>query len=211
MQIVPALLTRDVAVASRWFAAFRPLARTVHVDVLDDTLVPGTTLTPAELPHFQSTSVVWHLMVRDPVRMVDNCLKQTTTAVFVHAEVGTDALRSALRELQARHIPSGIALNPKTPIALVESELPLVQWIQIMTVEPGQQGGEFLAEPLAKLAELRIRYPHLKLAVDGGITEQTIHSIQRYRPAMLAVGSYLAPGPTLPSHWRELQRAITSA
>lgn len=208
MQIVPALLTHDGAEASHWFAAFQLLTGTMHVDVLDDTLVAGSTLAPVELPHFQKTTLIWHLMVRDPLQYLDDCLAQPTAAVFVHAEIGVDALRSVLRELHARRVPSGIALNPSTPIALVEPELPLVQWIQIMTVEPGRQGGEFLVAPLAKLAELRTRHPRLKLAVDGGITGQTVHSILRYRPAMLAVGSFLTPGPSLAARWRELQRAI---
>lgn len=210
VQIAPALLTDDLGEAEAGLTAFATLSRLLHVDVLDDSLVPGWTLSPSDLPNTTEFTAVWHLMVREPERYLPACSARRSTAVFVHAELGATHLASAIAAIHAHQLPAGIVLNPETPVSLIAPFVSAVAWVQVMTVEPGRQGASFLAEPLRKLTELSGLNPSLKLAVDGGIDEHTIHSVIRHRPAMITVGHYLAPGPQLERHWRVLQRAVSS-
>ena len=208
MQIIPAILTQDPAVVKAALDSYRALSRIIHVDVLDDTLVSGRTLAPEFWPLNSEFRISWHLMVAEPERYLDDCLRHATSEVIVHAELGVGHLESIFRELTKERVPIGLAINPATPVQLIASELQRVQSVQVMTVEPGRQGGEFLADQLPKLAELRVRQPNLKLAVDGGINPTTIHLLAAYRPDRVVVGSFLAPEPQLSEHWQQLQRAL---
>jgi len=205
--IVPAILTNELAMASRALGAFQALSPTVHVDVLDNTLVPGQTLLPSDFPPFAHGSFVWHLMVKDPLQYLNACSEFQTKAVIVHAELGGNLLAIA-DAIHAKGFLAGIAINPATPVAMLEPWLAGFDWVQLMTVDPGKQGGEFQAAVLPKLVEVQRLAPKTPLIVDGGINNQTIHQVLRYRPAMITVGSFLTPGVTLAEHWRELEQAL---
>ncbi len=207
MQIVPAILTNKQETASQALAAYSHLSAEVHVDVKDNTFVKGKTLLPAEFPVFQGLSFAWHLMVNHPLKYLADCLAVPTTVVFVQA-TSQDSLHEVASQLHHAGVAAGIVLNPTTPSILVNHLLSAFDWVQIMTIEPGQQGTPFIPGPLTKLPLLHTQHPRLKIAIDGGMNPTTIHSVVRYRPDTLVVGSYLAPGPELDAHWRELQQAI---
>ena len=205
--IVPAVLTSNVEAASRAFGAYQPYSRAVHVDILDNTLVKGNTLKPADFPKFDRNVITWHLMVSNPIQYVDACLEHRSDAILIHAEIGGDLAKLA-DEIHTKGVQAGITLNPRTPVELVAHVLPAFDWVQVMTVEPGKQGGEFLVDPLLKLPKITTKFPRLRTIVDGGVNASTIHQVIKYRPAMISVGSYLTPGPELQDHWKELQRAL---
>ena len=205
--IIPAVLTDNLAAASRSFGAYQSLSRSVHVDILDNTLIKGETLKPVEFAKFDRNSIIWHLMVQDPLKYVDACLEHRSDAILIHAEIGGNLVKLA-DDFHAKGVQVGLTLNPRTPVELVAHILPAFDWVQIMTVEPGEQGQEFLAAALEKLPILAKKFPRLRTIVDGGVNGSTIHQVARYRPAMISVGSYLTPGPELQDHWKELQRAL---
>ena len=203
---MPAVLTEQLVEAEAALVAFRPLSRVIHVDVMDGSIVPGKTLLPADWPLTSDYSISWHLMVAEPEQYIDDCLRHATDEIIVHAELGVGHLESIIRTLNHERVPIGLAINPETSIHLIASELPKVQSALVMTIEPGAQGQPFLQEELPKIAQLRNRYPNLKLAVDGGINPATIHSLLPYRPARVVVGSWLKVGPDLQKRWETLRR-----
>ncbi len=207
MQIIPAILTDQLGEAEAALIEYRSFSRVIHVDVLDDTLIPGRTLLPGHWPLVTGHLLSWHLMVAEPEQYVDDCLRYATDEIIVHAELGVGHLESVIRTLTAARVPIALAIKPETPVALIASELPKVQSAQVMTVEPGAQGRAFLHEQLPKLAELRRLRPTLKLSVDGGITPSTIHQLAGYRPDRVVVGSFLKPRDDLVERWETLKRA----
>jgi len=207
MQIVPAILTDQLADASRALGAFQLLSNLVHIDILDDTLVKGRTLAPNEFPPFEHGTIVWHLMVQDPLTYLDQCVTYPTKAVIVHVEIGGN-VGAIAKAIHDRELLAGIALNPATPTAMVEPWLAAFDWVQVMTVTPGKQGSEFQPAALQKILAIQQNHPKVPIVIDGGVNGTTIHQVLPYRPAMITVGSFLQPGPSLGDHWREATDAL---
>lgn len=205
--IVPALLASTPQELERQLEKVAGLSPLLSYDVADGVLVSPATPWPGEYPlPPDGTAVFWHLMVRDPVAMLPACLRFPTKMIALHAEA--DGLPSALAQLASAGVPAGLAVNPETPVNVVEPWLERIDFVQVMTVEPGGQGRPFLPEQLAKLRELRTLRPELQLIVDGGVSRATIQEVGRHNVDYIVVGSALTKAEDPARAYEELERAI---
>ena len=114
-------------------------------------------------------------MVSEPLKWIKDFAEAGAARYTFHAEATNDAA-GVIQKIKEAGMKAGIALKPATPLSAIEHVVTLVDLVLIMTVEPGFGGQSFMPEPLAKVRELRRRFPHLNIQVDGGVGADTIEA-----------------------------------
>lgn len=155
----------------------------VHVDVMDGHFVPNLTFgipVVRDLAARTRLPLDVHLMVTEPDRLLDEYLDAGAAWLSFHweAAVHVDRLLSRIRDKGVR---PGIALNPATPVEVLIDVLPLLDFVLLMSVNPGFAGQGFLPYIVGKAARLsslaEARNPKLVLAMDGGIDATNIRQV----------------------------------
>ena len=147
----------------------------IHVDVMDGHFVPNITIgVPVVASLRESTDMVLdvHLMIEEPGRWVDQFVQAGADMISVHAEADRHLHRTVerIRSLGAR---AGVAINPGTPVSVLDDLLPDLDHVLVMSVNPGFAAQKFLPHSKDKLTALRRtaeeRGLDLALEVDGGV------------------------------------------
>lgn len=149
----------------------------IHVDVMDGHFVPNLTLGPPLIHSIRKATKLpfdVHLMIEKPELSIQQYVDAGANRVTVHAETCPHLHRTLAQIRDAGALP-GVALNPATPVAMVENVLHLVDLVLVMTVNPGFSGQSFIPETLPKIRTLRAHgRPELHIQVDGGVGPDTI-------------------------------------
>jgi len=190
----------------------------IHIDVMDGHFVPNLSMGPVVVKGLRPVTrlpLEVHLMVTDPANFVSPFRQVGADTLIVHHEVLSDArpLIHAIREMGAR---VGIAINPATPIEVLERYLPELDLALCMTVWPGFGGQAYLPESPNRIAALRKLIdrvnPNCELEVDGGIDLATAPSCAKAGATVFVAGTSIfgaANGPRAAT--AELARAISGA
>ncbi len=198
IKIAPSILSADFAVFG---AEIRDVlaggADWIHFDVMDGVFVPNINLGVSELkcaaravPAFYDV----HLMITDPARYIDAFAAAGANAISFHLEAQSD-VRATIEKIRGHAgVLAGIVLKPGTPASAAFEYLPLVDYVLVMTVEPGFGGQKFMADMCGKIEALRaemrrIGKPDMPLEVDGGIDPQTAPLAVRAGANLLVAGS----------------------
>jgi ribulose-phosphate 3-epimerase len=174
--LAPSILAADLAdLETAVEICERGKADFIHVDVMDGHFVPNLTIgipVVEALARRTDLPLDVHLMVSNPERLLDHYLDAGASWLSVHWEVAThlDRLLTRIHEKGAR---AGVALNPATPIEVLEDILPALDFVLIMSVNPGFAGQRFLPYALDKVRRLqaKVRGGNLDvtIAMDGGV------------------------------------------
>jgi ribulose-phosphate 3-epimerase len=174
--LAPSILAADLAdLETAVEICERGKADFLHVDVMDGHFVPNLTIgipVVEALARRTDLPLDVHLMVSNPERLLDHYLDAGASWLSVHWEVAThlDRLLTRIHEKGAR---AGVALNPATPIEVLEDILPALDFVLIMSVNPGFAGQKFLPYSLDKVRRLRAkvrgRNLDVTIAMDGGV------------------------------------------
>ena len=177
MKIAPSLLSADFAnLASELQDIERGGADLVHLDVMDYHFVPnltfGAPIIKALRPHTKLLFDV-HLMTEHPETYFADLEKAGADLVSFHAEAAVHHDR-LIHDIQERGMKAGIALNPGTPLSMIEELLPILDFVLIMSVNPGFGGQKFIPYSLDKIRRLRemanqVGREDLDIEVDGGV------------------------------------------
>ena len=185
MRIAPSILAADLAdLGGALEVCERGGADLVHVDVMDGHFVPNLTFGIPVLAALRKRTKLpldVHLMVEDPGALLDDYLAAGADRVAVHweATVHLDRLLSRIREGGAE---AGVALNPTTPVEVLADALPGLDFVLLMSVNPGFAGQRFLpyvvdkAERLARMIGARRGRPdgrEVEIEMDGGLDAET--------------------------------------
>jgi ribulose-phosphate 3-epimerase len=223
VEIVPASMSRDrksVEVIATRVSGF---ARSIQLDIMDGIFVPAkswpfmdTTVETIELP---PTPLIWEadLMVRAQATVVVACLRAGVERIIGHIEAfeTLDEARDACalwREAGAKEV--GMALVNDTPLSAIAPliEDKSIDSVQVMGIAVvGVQGSPFESQTIARVAELRAKYPELTIIVDGGVNETNIVDLVRAGANRLAVGSALLRAPNLAPAYAHLLTLATEA
>lgn len=176
MLLAPSILAADLAdLETAVEICERGKADFLHVDVMDGHFVPNLTIgipVVEALARRTDLPLDVHLMVSNPERLLDHYLDAGASWLSVHWEAAThlDRLLTRIHEKGAR---AGVALNPATPIEVLEDILPALDFVLIMSVNPGFAGQKFLPYSLDKVRRLRAkvrgRNLDVTIAMDGGV------------------------------------------
>lgn len=177
----------------------------IHVDVMDGHFVPNITIgVPVVASLRESTDMVLdvHLMIEDPGRWVDPFIKAGADMISVHAEADRHLHRTVER-IRSLGALAGVAINPGTPVSVLEDLLPDLDHVLVMSVNPGFAAQKFLPRSMDKLTALRRsaqeRGLEFALEVDGGVNLSNAADLVAAGADYLVAGSavYGAPDPAV--------------
>ncbi|GAX90419.1 ribulose-phosphate 3-epimerase [Effusibacillus lacus] len=205
IKIAPSILSADFAKLGEQIRIIEDGgADYVHVDVMDGHFVPNITIGPlivdAIRPHTRLPLDV-HLMIEQPDRYISDFVKAGADIISVHAEASPH-LHRTLQLIKSLGIQSSVALNPHTPIQMIEHVLGDLDMVLLMTVNPGFGGQKFIESVVPKIRSLRNLLDaqglqHVDIEVDGGIHPETSPLVREAGANVLVAGSavYGAPNP----------------
>ena len=192
----PSILAADFAhLADEVRRAEAGGAEVVHFDVMDNHFVPNLTVGPAvaaSLVRATTLPVDAHLQVERPDSLIPAFVAAGVASISVQPEV-TVHLHRTLTTIRDAGLEAGVALNPTTPPEVLEWALPLLDYVNVMSVNPGFGGQEFIAEMSEKVRRLR-EMTDLPIQVDGGITEKTAPLMVEVGARILVAGSAVYGG-----------------
>jgi len=189
IMIAPSILSADFGKLNEEIKAVEKFSDLIHVDVMDGVFVPNITFGNAVLKKVKSRKPLdVHLMIVEPEKHVEAFAEAGASIISFHVEATKDPLKtiSLIRKNGAR---PAIAIKPKTRLMEVEEFLDLVDFVLIMTVEPGFPAQQFMSPMLLKIRKLRELKPEIDIEVDGGINESTAKLAVKAGANILVAGS----------------------
>jgi len=194
--LAPSLLSADFAHLGEELARIeRGGAGLVHADVMDGHFVPNLTMGPAIVQAVRRSTrlpVDVHLMVENADSYVDAFIDAGASWVSVHAEVVLH-LHRTVGHVRKRGARPGVVLNPATPLSILEEILPDLDYVLLMSVNPGFGGQSFIPATLDKIRRLReqirVRGLATQIEVDGGVDASNVRALVEAGADVLVAGS----------------------
>jgi ribulose-phosphate 3-epimerase len=173
----------------------------IHADVMDGVFVPNITIGNPVVEAIKSVSSVpidVHLMIVHPENHIQKFIKAGADILTVHCENNANIFYT-LMEIRQSGISPAVAINPGTPVTMVEPLLSLVDMVLVMTVNPGFGGQKFIPDSLQKIMQIRKwsdeRNLDLRIQVDGGINEKTARQCREAGADVFVAGTSIFKCP----------------
>jgi len=202
IKIAPSLLSADFCnIKAQIEEVERGGAHYLHLDVMDGRFVPNITWGPKIIGDLRKcSSLVFdcHLMIEEPERYVDDFRSAGADVITFHYEATPHAQRllTHIRKIGAK---AGIAINPQTPVSMLQDIIGDLDLLLVMSVNPGFGGQAFIARTFAKLREARAiidaSNPACELEVDGGIGEENIREVVAAGAQVIVMGNSIFNTP----------------
>lgn len=199
MKLSLSVLNADFSCLISQIEGLADLVDYVHFDVMDGHFVPNLTFGPPLVNSLRGklpTPCDIHLMVDRPAFYAPRFRVRPEDVLIFHVESSDppDEALAAIRKLGCR---AGISLRPRTPISLLTPFLEELDWILLMSVEPGFGGQAFLPDSLERLRELRrlVGSRPITLAVDGGIGPENVRQVLEAGADVVVVGAAIFRSP----------------
>ena len=192
----PSILAADFAnLAEEVRRAASGGAELVHFDAMDNHFVPNLTIGPvvaASLVEAVEIPLDAHLMVDSPDNLIRPFIEAGVVSISVQPEAVTHLHRTLIM-IRDGGCEAGVALNPTTPPESIEWALPYLDYVLVMSVNPGFGGQAFIPEMVEKVRRVK-QMTDLPVQVDGGITERTAPLMVEAGAQVLVAGSAVYKG-----------------
>jgi ribulose-phosphate 3-epimerase len=216
--IAPSILSADFAALGLAIAATeRGGADLIHVDVMDGHFVPNITIGPPVVKSIRRVARVpldVHLMIEQPDRYIDAFADAGAAMISVHVEV-LPHLHRTIQAIKALGVKAGVVLNPSTPIVALEEIAADVDYVLVMSVNPGFGGQTFIPRSESKVREVRALLDRsgnaAAVEIDGGIDRHNVARIVAAGARMIVAGSAIFHSPDPEAATRELKAAALGA
>lgn len=195
IKIAPSILSADFSCLDKEIKRIEKAgADMIHIDVMDGHFVPNITIGPAVVKYIRKTTKLpldVHLMIEKPERFIDVFVDAGSDMITVHIEaMSISSIKYQVLRLKAKGIKTGVSLNPATPLKKIKKSLPYIDFVLVMSVNPGFGGQKFIPAVLPKIKKLRSIFGG-DISVDGGINDKVAPKLIRAGANILAAGSYI--------------------
>ncbi|WP_192946278.1 MULTISPECIES: ribulose-phosphate 3-epimerase [Staphylococcus] len=196
-KLYPSLLSADFLQLQKELKALEDAGVDgVHFDVMDGQFVPNISI---GLPILEAVRkgtnlpIDVHLMIEEPEKYVELFAAQGADMISVHVEA-TPHIHRVIQQIKKTNVKAGVVINPGTSVNTIMPVLKMVDYVLVMTVNPGFGGQTFIQDSICKLDELVKIKKALNLSfeieVDGGINDETVATVIEHGATMLVAGSY---------------------
>jgi ribulose-phosphate 3-epimerase len=216
--IAPSILSADFAALGDAIAAVeRGGADLIHVDVMDGHFVPNITIGPAVVTSLKRVATVpldVHLMIEDPDRYIEAFAAAGAAMMSVHVEA-LRHLHRTVHAIKALGVKAGVVLNPATPIVAIHEIAADVDFVLVMSVNPGFGGQTFIPRSESKVREVRALLDGVgnsaPVEIDGGIDQRNVGRVVAAGARIIVAGSAVFHSPDPERATRELKAAALGA
>lgn len=170
----------------------------IHLDIMDGHFVEDITFGAPiikEISKVATKKLDVHLMVQNPSKIIDKLITIGVDIITIHAEIiGNIDFEYLNNMCMKSNVTFGIALNPNTKVLEYKKYIEKVDYILLMSVEPGKGGQKFKPEVLGKSLEIKQINKNIVINIDGGINDITIEQVKKYPIDIAVSGSFLFNG-----------------
>ncbi len=214
IELAPSILSADFArLGEQVRAAGEGGGSVIHVDIMDGHFVPNLTLGPPVVKSLRRVTALpldCHLMIENPDEFIPAFADAGANWMSVHQEACVH-LNRTLHLIQSHGCRAGVVINPATPVSMLEEVLDIVDYVLVMSVNPGFGAQKFIPSTLHKmrrLAEIRSqRGLSYRIEVDGGVAHDTVADVVRAGAEILVAGNAVFGSGDPKKNAQELLRA----
>lgn len=186
----------------------------IHIDIMDGIFVPnisfGFPVTQA-IQKYAKKPLDFHLMIEQPDLYIDQCVSSGAEIISVHFEA-CNHLHRTIDAIKSAGVKAGVAINPHTAVSQLESIMPFVDVVLVMSVNPGFGGQKFIVETVDKVKRIKEMAqrlnPEVLIEIDGGVNLQNGQSLVAAGANMLVAGSFVFKSEDLPKTISELKSLV---
>ena len=213
--IAPSILSADFSKLGEELRAVEVAgADWIHVDVMDGHFVPNITMGPFIVEAVRRVTklpIDVHLMIENPDRYISDFAKAGASLISIQVEACIH-LNRTVQMIKETGIQAGVVLNPSTPVASVRWILPYIDFVLIMSVNPGFGGQHFIPNSLDKIRAMRKLIDELDLStliqVDGGVNSKTIQAVASSGTNVFVAGSAIFGSEDYSQTIKQLKKLI---
>lgn len=211
VKVAPSILSADFANLEREIKHVTDAGMDrIHVEVGDGVFSPEITVgapVVKSLRKVTSAIIEVHLMTVDPERKIESFAKAGADIIIFHLEA-THQAEGVLQQIKNAGSKAGVAINPATPIVMLEELLPIADVVMVMTANPGSAGQSLIKSTLKKIKRLReiIRAENYdcQIEADGGINIETAASVREAGANILVAGSAIYDSTDVLASWSKI-------
>lgn len=183
----------------------------LHVDMMDGNFVSNIAFGPNQIAAMKKASQMIfdvHMMVSSPKDHLDDVIATGAEMISVHYE-STPHIHNMIQRIKKAGRKAGVVINPGTPETVIQYLLDDIDYVLVMTINPGTPGQTFIEKSLEKIRSLRsmIGGRPIQIEVDGGINETIAGQVKEAGAELIVVGGYLFSNDPK-ERYQRLRRAI---
>lgn len=218
IELAPSILSADFArLGEQANEAVEGGAQLLHVDVMDGHFVPNITIGPPVVASLRKAVAVpldVHLMIENPDQFIPAFVDAGANWISVHQEACIH-LNRTLELIKSHDVVAGVVINPATPVQTLGEVLDIVDYVLVMSVNPGFGGQKFIPsslEKVRKLATMRTaKGLHFRIEIDGGVGPNNIAEIAKAGAEVFVAGNSVFGKGNVKDNVRNLLKAANEA